>query len=130
MKTRICLVLLACALTGCNLFFGSPSATVEKLQSYAEKGDVDGMNKLFSAQALREPGEAKVRANNQRYSELVKSAIAAGEKPKMYEVKEVVNGDQATVTYRYGESGKDSIQLSFKLSKEDGSWKIDGSQAP
>jgi hypothetical protein len=102
-----------------------PTATVEKLHEYAEKGDVAAMNTLFSGKALREMGASKISDNNQHYSELIRKATAAGYKNRLYEVKETTSGDTATVTFRYGEPGKDSMGLGFVLSREGGEWRLD-----
>jgi hypothetical protein len=130
MKVRIGIILLLSVMSGCSLFFGSPTATIRKLHSYAEKGDIDGMTKLFSAAALKDKSESQIKENNKRYSDLIKSAIEAGQKPKLYDINETVNGDKATVDFRYGESGKDSMHVAFILSKENGTWKIDRSTPP
>jgi hypothetical protein len=123
---RLSLVGVLCLLlAGCSAFSSGPTATIEKLHAYAEKGDVASMTKLFSSHALRETGESTINKNNQNYSDLLRKAAAAGLKAKMYNVKETVNGDKASVAFLYGEAGKDSMRLSFDLIKENGEWKID-----
>jgi hypothetical protein len=70
-------------------------------------------------------GASKISDNNQHYSELIRKAAAAGYKNRLFDVKEAASGDTATVTFRYGEPGKDSMGLGFVLSREGGEWKID-----
>lgn len=122
-KKLLFLITLIC-LAGCSLF-SSPTSTVKKFISSAENGDVDAMTKLFSQNAIKEKSEDKIRSNNQAFAGLVKKVQATGEKLKMENIKETVNGDKATVTFLYhGEAKNNSVGLTFELSKENGEWKI------
>ena len=124
MKVRLLFLTALLLLVGCSAFW-SPSATVKKFIAATEKGDVDTMTNLFSTKAVGTLGADKIRTNNQNFSDMIRKSIAAGTKPKITDLRETVNGDNARVIFFYGDSQRnDSIGLGFDLIKENGSWKI------
>lgn len=111
-------------LSGCAP--ASPTAIVRRYISSAEKGDVEAMIALYSGRAMQKSGIEKLRNGDQSFSDLVKKAIARGEKLEMVEVKETIKGNLARVTFLYQDKDKvDSIRLGFDLVREGRTWTID-----
>lgn len=124
MKAKSLLLTAVLLLAGCNLIWG-PTATVKKFIAATEKGDVATMTSLFSSKAVEVMGAEKIRSNNQNFSDMIRKSIAAGTKPKIDQLTETVNGDNARVTFFYRDATRnDSIGLGFDLIKENGAWKI------
>jgi TonB family protein len=124
MKAKLCL-LVAIFLAGCGLFSG-PTSTVKKYMASAEKGDVETMNSLFSANAIKQEGLEKIRSNNQNFSDIVRAAFARGEKPQMNNIRESKTFAGTRVSFVYEDRERnDSIDLGFSLTKEKGDWKIE-----
>ena len=122
-KHFVLAALFLCA--GCSLIW-SPTDTVKKFISSAEKGDVDTMTGLFSSDAIKKLGSERIRSNNQNFADMARKAIAGGAKPQMNELKELVTGNTAHVSFVYQDKEKNSsIGMVFDLSKEGGAWKID-----
>lgn len=132
MKVKLFLLTLLLSVSACSLFF-SPSATVKKYMSAAQKGDVDTMTDLFSKKAVETIGLEQIRSNNQDFAEMHKRASARSEfKMEKVEETSIPTGRRVSFLYKNSE-GTDSLGLVFDLSKENGAWKIDkigGSQSP
>jgi TonB family protein len=117
------LALLIC-LSGCSP--ASPTSIVRRYISNAEKGDVEAMTGLYSGRAIQKTGIEKLRNGDESFSDLVKKAIARGEKLEMVDVKETIKDNVARVTFRYQDKDKvDSILLGFDLRREGRTWTID-----
>jgi hypothetical protein len=128
MKIKSIVLVAFLLLVGCNGLLGnSPTSIVEKFHQFAASGDVDGMNKLYSSKTIKEKGADKINENNRYFSDLAKKAVAAKENPKVFDVKEAVNGDKAIVNFRYGDQygGTGSLPSKCELVKENGEWKIE-----
>ncbi len=118
-------------LAGCNLF-GSPTSTVKSFMTAAEKGNVDDMNRLFSAKAIDRLGLDKIKANNQRFADHTKRAADSGGRHTMEDVVETSEpsgGRRVSFLYRNA-AGTDSMKLVFDLTKEGLVWKIDNLFGP
>lgn len=131
MKRTIVLFVLLASLSGCSVL--SPTSTVRKYISSAEKGDVNTMTSLHSSKANQRLGADKIRSSDQLFSDLTKKTIARGEILQMTDVKETITGDTARVSFVYQDpKNVNSLGMGFNLSKENGSWKIDeiGNRTP
>ena len=117
-------------LAGCSLIW-SPTATVKKFMTAAQKGDVDTMTQLFSSKAVQKLGADTIRSNNQNFADTAKRATAAGGTYRMENIEEtsIPEGKQVSFSYK-NDKGTDSIKLVFLLSKEGGAWKIDNIGGP
>jgi TonB family protein len=117
-------------MSGCSLV-RSPTATVKKFMAATQKGDVDGMTRLFSSKAIQKLGADRIRANNQSFADTAKRATAAGGTYRMENIQEtsVPDGKQVSFFYK-SDKGTDSIKLVFVLSMESGDWKIDNIGGP
>lgn len=125
MKTKLLLVTVLFCCAGCSLLPGGPKSTVNKFMDSAQKGDVDGMNQLFSRRAINRDGIDKIRSNNESFSEVSRQANARGSY-QMNNMRETQINDHARVGFHYQNAEKtDSIRMVFALTKEDGDWKID-----
>jgi uncharacterized membrane protein YvbJ len=86
MKTKTTFVLtLVSLLTACSLI-SSPTATVKKFMTAAQKGDADAMTQLFSKKAQQKIGLETIQANNKQFAEMVKRAGAVGGNYRMENV--------------------------------------------
>lgn len=131
MKRTIVPFILLVIFTGCSV--SSPTSTVRKYISSAEKGDVNTMVSLYSSKAIQKTGTEKLRSIDQLFSDLVKKTIARGEILEMTDVKETITGDTARVSFVYQDpKNVNSLGMGFNLSKEKGAWKIDeiGNRTP
>src|SRR6185295_13033907 len=125
MKLKTTLPIIIVLMCSCS-FLSSPTSTVKKFMTAAEKGDVDGMNKLFSSKAIDKIGVDKIRSNNQSFSEMSRKAHESGDKYQFEDLQEKRNGNTARVSFLYrNQNRNDSIRMVFDLSKEGGTWKID-----
>jgi len=126
MKTKTTFVtILALLLASCSLL-GSPTATVKKFMTAAQKGDADAMTQLFSKKAQQKIGLETIQANNKQFSDTLKRASAVGGNYRMEDVRETPTTDGKRVAFFYkNEKNTDSLRLVFDLSKESGAWKID-----
>jgi len=125
MKAKHLLLMALLLVSGCGLIW-SPTATVKKFLTAAQKGDVDTMTQLFSSKAIQKLGADTIRSNNQHFSDTARRAASAGGSYRMENVVETstANGKQVTFLYQ-PDKGTDSIKLVVALSKEGGAWKID-----
>ena len=131
MKRTILFLVLLAVFSGCSV--SSPTSTVKKYISSAEKGDVNTMVSLYSSKEIQKTGMDKLRSGDQLFSDLVKKTIARGEILQMTDIKETIKGDTARVSFVYQDpKNVNSLGIGFDLSKENGSWKIDeiGKRAP
>src|SRR5436309_5330300 len=102
----------------------TPRKVVEKFVAEAEKGDTAGMSKALSKQFIEKKGPEKINSLNKAYSDMIRK-VAARQKSEMFGVNERVKGDQAWVTFNYGDqTGGGTGCTAFMLVKEDGAWKI------
>src|SRR5688572_1260657 len=125
MKIKLLAVTLLVCCSGCSLLPGGPRATVKKFIDSAQKGDIDGMNQLFSKRAVNRDGIDKIRSNNESFSAMSQQANARGSY-QMNNMRETQVNDHARVGFHYQDAEKtDSIRMVFALTKEDGDWKID-----
>ena len=124
MKRTILFLVLLAAFSGCSV--SSPTSTVKKYISSAQKGDVNTMVSLYSSKEIQKTGMEKLRSGDQLFSDLVKKTIARGEILQMTDIKETITGDTARVSFVYQDpKNVNSLGMGFDLSKENGSWKID-----
>ncbi|HEY0348797.1 MAG TPA: lipoprotein [Pyrinomonadaceae bacterium] len=124
MKRTILFLVLLAVLSGCSV--SSPTSTVKKYISSAEKGDVNTMVSLYSSKEIQKTGMEKLRSGDQLFSDLVKKTIARGEILQMTDIKETITGNTARVSFVYQDpKNVNSLGMGFDLSKENGSWKID-----
>jgi len=124
MKRTILFLVLLAVFSGCSV--SSPTSTVKKYISSAEKGDVNTMVSLYSSKEIQKTGMEKLRSGDQLFSDLVKKTIARGEILQMTDIKETITGDTARVSFVYQDpKNVNSLGMGFDLSKENGSWKID-----
>ena len=94
--------------------------------SAAQKGDVDGMTKLFSSKAIQRLGLDKIKSNNQYFADMNQKINAAANKYQMDDFKETREGNLAREAFIYHNPARtDSLLLIFDLSKEGSAWKID-----
>jgi TonB family protein len=99
---------------------------VKAFMAAAQKGDADGMTKLFSNKGIQKTGLDKIKSNNQLFAEMLQRASAAGESYRMAEVQETSLPEGKRVAFFYkNEAGTNSLKLVFDLSKEGPAWKID-----
>jgi len=124
MKRTILFLVLLAVFSGCSV--SSPTSTVKKYMSSAEKGDVNTMVSLYSSKEIQKTGMEKLRSGDQLFSDLVKKTIARGEILQMTDIKETITGNTARVSFVYQDpKNVNSLGMGFDLSKENGSWKID-----
>jgi hypothetical protein len=124
MKRTILFLVLLAVFSGCSV--SSPTSTVKKYISSAEKGDVNTMVSLYSSKEIQKTGMEKLRSGDQLFSDLVKKTIARGEILQMTDIKETITGNTARVSFVYQDpKNVNSLGMGFDLSKENGSWKID-----
>jgi len=124
MKRTILFLVLLAVFSGCSV--SSPTSTVKKYISSAEKGDVNTMVSLYSSKEIQKTGLEKLRSGDQLFSDLVKKTIARGEILQMTDIKETITGNTARVSFVYQDpKNVNSLGMGFDLSKENGSWKID-----
>ena len=131
MKRTILFLVLLAVFSGCSV--SSPTSTVKKYISSAEKGEVNTMVSLYSSKEIQKTGMEKLRSGDQLFSDLVKKTIARGEILQMTDIKETITGDTARVSFVYQDpKNVNSLGLGFNLSKENGRWKIDeiGTRTP
>ena len=131
MKRTILLFVLLLNFNGCSVL--SPTSTVKKYISSAEKGDVNTMVSLYSSKGIQKLGKDKIRLGDQMFSDLVRKTIARGEILQMTDIKETITGVTARVSFVYQDrKNVNSLGLGFNLSKENGRWKIDeiGTRTP
>ena len=131
MKRTILFLVLLAVFSGCSV--SSPTSTVKKYISSAEKGEVNTMVSLYSSKEIQKTGMEKLRSGDQLFSDLVKKTIARGEILQMTDIKETITGNTARVSFVYQDpKNVNSIGMGFDLSKENGSWKIDeiGNRTP
>ena len=131
MKRTILLFVLLLNFNGCSVL--SPTSTVKKYISSAEKGDVNTMVSLYSSKGIQKLGKDKIRSGDQMFSNLVRKTIARGEILQMTDIKETITGVTARVSFVYQDrKNVNSLGLGFNLSKENGRWKIDeiGTRTP
>jgi hypothetical protein len=128
MKLKSTVLFVCLLLSACGAFSGAgPAQTVKDYHLRADSGNADAMTKLFSSRAIKEKGEPKIREQNQSFVEMVEKIKDEDIKPEVFEIKESVNGDKATVNFRYGVPGARSGSIASKceLVKENGEWKIE-----
>ena len=124
MKRTILFLVLLAVFSGCSV--SSPTSTVKKYISSAEKGEVNTMVSLYSSKEIQKTGMEKLRSGDRLFSDLVKKTIARGEILQMTDIKETITGNTARVSFVYQDpKNVNSLGLGFDLSKENGSWKID-----
>ena len=124
MKRTILFLVLLVIFSGCSV--SSPTSTVKKYISSAEKGEVNTMVSLYSSKEIQKTGMEKLRSGDQLFSDLVKKTIARGEILQMTDIKETITGNTARVSFVYQDpKNVNSLGMGFDLSKENGSWKID-----
>ena len=124
MKVKLFFLTLLLSVPACSLFY-TPTATVKKYMSAAQKGDVDTMTNLFSKKAIERNGLEQIRANNQGFAEMHKRAWAhSAFKMENVEETSIPTGKRVSFLYKNLE-GSDAVGLVFHLSKEKGTWKID-----
>ena len=124
MKRTVLFLVLLVVFSGCSV--SSPTSTVKKYISSAEKGDVNTMVSLYSSKEIQKTGMEKLRSGDQLFSDLVKKTIARGEILQMTDIKETITGNTARVSFVYQDpKNVNSLGMGFDLSKENGSWKID-----
>ena len=124
MKRTILFLVLLAIFSGCSV--SSPTSTVKRYISSAEKGDVNTMVSLYSSKEIQKTGMEKLRSGDQLFSDLVKKTIARGEILQMTDIKETITGNTARVSFVYQDpKNENSLGIGFDLSKENGSWKID-----
>ena len=124
MKRTILFLVLLAVFSGCSV--SSPTSTVKKYISSAEKGEVNTMVSLYSSKEIQKTGMEKLRSGDQLFSDLVKKTIARGEILQMTDIKETITGNTARVSFVYQDpKNVNSLGMGFDLSKENGSWKID-----
>ena len=124
MKRTIVFLALLVIFSGCSV--SSPTSTVKRYISSAEKGDVNTMVSLYSSKEIQKTGMEKLRSGDQLFSDLVKKTIARGEILQMTDIKETITGNTARVSFVYQDpKNVNSLGMGFDLSKENGSWKID-----
>ena len=124
MKRTILFLGLLAVFNGCSV--SSPTSTVKKYISSAEKGDVNTMVSLYSSKEIQKTGMEKLRSGDQLFSDLVKKTIARGEILQMTDIKETITRNTARVSFVYQDpKNVNSLGMGFDLSKENGSWKID-----
>ncbi len=125
MKRKIVLFLAALSVASCSWLNTSPTTTVRNFLNAAKKGDVEGMNKLFSKRAIQRTGIERINSNNKDFAEMSQRAHEGGSF-SMDQVEETREVNTAFVSFVYRKNdGSDSLGLGFYLSKEDGTWKID-----
>lgn len=125
MKRNLIILFLLLSVAGCSLIWG-PTTTAKNFMAAAQKGDADGMTKLFSSKGIQAIGPDKIKTNNQQFAEMCKKSAAASGPYSFDDIKETIKGDTARVSGIYhNKDHADSIKLVFDLSKEGGSWKID-----
>lgn len=125
MKRSLPILFLLFSVAGCSFIWG-PTATAKNFMAAAQKGDADGMTKLFSSKGIQAMGQDKIKKNNEQFAEMCKKSAAASGPYSFDDVKEITKGDTARVAgFYHNKDRTDSIKLVFDLSKEGGSWKID-----
>lgn len=125
MKTKLLPFAVLTLLAACS-FLSTPSGTVKKFMTAAEKGDADAMTQLFSQPAVQRFGLERIRSNNQQFADNANAAIKASGKFHMENVTETTTTTGRRVSFLYrSEKGDQSLPLIFDLSKEKGVWKID-----
>jgi TonB family protein len=125
MKAKHLSLIALLMLSGCSLIW-SPTATVKKFMTAAQKGDVDTMSRLFSSKAVQKLGADTIRSNNQKFSDTARRASSASGTYRMANIVETSTADGKQVSFLYQpDKGTDSIKLVVALSKEGGAWKID-----
>ncbi|HEV2827262.1 MAG TPA: TonB family protein [Pyrinomonadaceae bacterium] len=126
MKTKTTFVItLALLVSACSLI-PTPTATVKKFLTAAQKGDTDAMTKLFSQKAQQRVGLETIQADNKQFAERVRQASAVGGNYRMENVQETASPEGKRVSFVYkNEKGTDAFGLAFDLSKEESVWKID-----
>ncbi|HEV7744260.1 MAG TPA: TonB family protein [Pyrinomonadaceae bacterium] len=111
-------------LTGCNLIW-SPTATVKKFMTAAQKGDSDAMTQLFSSRAISRDGIEKIRESNQLFAKMTQTANSRV-KYQIINLNEGIEDNIARVSFDYQTEDRTySTRLVFTLSHEGGAWKID-----
>jgi len=125
MKAKHLSLIALLMLSGCSLIW-SPTATVKKFMTAAQKGDVDTMTQLFSSKAIQKLGADTIRSNNQKFSDTARRASSASGTYRITNIVETSTADGKQVSFLYQpDKGSDSIKLVVALSKEGGAWKID-----
>ncbi|HEV7681566.1 MAG TPA: energy transducer TonB [Pyrinomonadaceae bacterium] len=111
-------------LAGCNLIW-SPTATVKKFMTAAQKGDTETMTQLFSGQAISRDGIEKIKETNELFAKLTQTANT-GVKYQIININEGIDDNKARVAFDYQLADKThSTHFVFGLSNEGGAWKID-----
>lgn len=123
MKAKLLCLTMLVFLTGCFLI-STPTAAVKSFIAATQKGDVDGMTKLFSSKAIQKIGLDKIRADNQSFADTAKRAAASGGSFRMEDILESSTSAGARVSFLY-KNETQSLKFVFNLSKESGAWKID-----
>lgn len=122
MKIKLLLIVLLLALAGCSLFVSGPRTILEKYLLYAKEYNLEGMLSLMSDKLIKEMGTDKIKKDNERFSDAVKTGNY-----KMQIISESVTGDTAKIVFFYKDAAKnDSVRLGVKFVKQVGEWKIDG----
>jgi TonB family protein len=129
MKARHLFLTALFFLAGCSVIW-TPTATVKKFMTAAQKGDVETMTQLFSSRAIRRDGIEKIRESNQVFAKMSQTANSRVHY-QIANIKESKNGNNARVAFDYQMTDQTySIRLVFALSTEGGAWKIDNVGGP
>jgi hypothetical protein len=125
MKAKLLFLARSGLAAGCSLIW-SPTATVKAFMAAAQKGDADGMTKLFSNKGIQKT--ASTRSNQitnslQRCSKerLPRAKVTAWQRCRK---PHYLEGKRVAFFYK-NEAGTNSLKLVFDLSKEGPAWKID-----
>jgi len=120
--SNVCFVLsVILAVSACNLFSSSPTATFKKFFEATKKKDVEGMRKSLSKGSL-EMFDKVAKQQNKTTDEILKDVDKESKDEKLPETRnEKIDGDTATLEVKNEKTGKwDSLPFV----KEDKEWKI------
>lgn len=116
-------------LTCCSMIW-TPTATVKKFMTAAQKGDTETMTQLFSGRAISRDGIEKIRESNQLFAKMTQTANSRV-KYQIININESRDGSNARVAFDYQMTDRTySTRLVFALSKEGVNWKIDSIGGP
>lgn len=122
------ITLLLLVFAGCNLS-NSPSQTAKSWIDLTEKGNTDEAMKLFSNKAMQERG-AKLKTMTSSHVKEIERLQKAGKTFSVEKVEEKITGETAKVSLIYRAGENDSLQTTFDLIQENGSWKVNGINEP